>query len=111
MSKRKKRLIVLSVAVVILGVVGFFVYRWLYGPDTLPSAPELSWVREPDDRTRNLVVFVHGIGSNSTSAWTSGRTGAYWPKLLKDDPDLNSFGQYAPVLSLVHADVELLPMP
>ncbi len=92
MAIRKRWIIVLSVVgALCIGGVIYIAHAWVYGPDPLPSAPELSWVRGPNDRTRNLVVFVHGIGSDSTSAWTSEKTGAYWPKLLSNDLDLSSF--------------------
>lgn len=32
-----------------------------------------------------VVVFVHGILSNSTSCWTAGN-GTYWPDLVRQDP-------------------------
>jgi pimeloyl-ACP methyl ester carboxylesterase len=89
MIKRKSFIVLLCV----LGIsaIIYVVHRWLYGPDNLPAGPDLSWVREPTDHTDKLLVFVHGIGSDSKSAWTSDRTGAYWPQLLANDQDLSSF--------------------
>jgi hypothetical protein len=89
MTKRKGFIVLLCV----IGALGvaYVVHRWWYGPDNLPSGPDLSWVHEPTESTDKLVVFVHGIGSDSKSAWTSDRTGAYWPQLLSNDNDLSSF--------------------
>jgi hypothetical protein len=90
-NKVKKWIIIVFIVLVIGTPAIYFIHRWMFGPDSLPSAPDLSWVREANESTHNLVVFIHGIGSDSTSAWTSGKTGAYWPRMLSNDPDFSSF--------------------
>lgn len=55
------------------------------------SKPESKWIRRPYGNTS--VVFVHGILSNSIKCWKNSN-GTYWPKLLKDEPELNSIGIY-----------------
>jgi pimeloyl-ACP methyl ester carboxylesterase len=84
-----KKLLYVAVGLSIL-YVGYRVYYWLYGPDPEP-VPDLVWVREPTDKTDKLVVFIHGIGSDSKSAWTSERTGKYWPEMLSHDTGLGDF--------------------
>lgn len=49
------------------------------------------WVREPTGTTS--VVFVHGILSSGESCWRH-PNGAYWPELLKNEPELQSVGIY-----------------
>lgn len=39
------------------------------------------------------VVFVHGLLSNGTQCWTAS-TGAYWPELLKGDPETASYSLF-----------------
>src|SRR5258708_31367476 len=39
----------------------------------------------------SVVVFIHGILGDSRSSWTNSGTRAYWPTLMKDDPDFNNF--------------------
>ena len=89
-KKRLVLLLYLAVGLCVVGYVGYRVLDWLYGPDPQP-VPELSWVREPTDKTDKLVVFIHGIGSDSKSAWTSERTGKYWPQLLSNDTGVSDF--------------------
>jgi len=33
-----------------------------------------------------VIVFVHGATGNAISTWTNESTGAYWPRLIADDP-------------------------
>ncbi len=40
------------------------------------------------------IVFVHGIFGGSIGTWTNSETGAYWPKLLLDDPAFNNADVY-----------------
>jgi pimeloyl-ACP methyl ester carboxylesterase len=49
------------------------------------------WIRRP--RGTTSVVFVHGILSSGETAWRNDN-GAYWPELLKNEPELNSIGIY-----------------
>jgi len=49
------------------------------------------WIRKPQAETS--VVFVHGVLSNGETCWLH-NNGSYWPKLLEDEPDLNSLGIY-----------------
>ena len=34
----------------------------------------------------SVIVFVHGATGNAISTWTNESTGAYWPRLIADDP-------------------------
>jgi pimeloyl-ACP methyl ester carboxylesterase len=45
----------------------------------------------PDNST--VIVFVHGLFGDSVSTWTNGN-GAYWPELMKNDPDFNKANIY-----------------
>jgi pimeloyl-ACP methyl ester carboxylesterase len=56
-----------------------------------PPGHHLSYVRPPNDQTDKLIVFVHGFGSDAKAAWTSDRTGAYWPQLILRDGELSSY--------------------
>jgi pimeloyl-ACP methyl ester carboxylesterase len=49
------------------------------------------WKRRPQGATS--VVFVHGILSSGETAWRHDN-GAYWPELLKNEPELGSVGIY-----------------
>ncbi len=49
------------------------------------------WIREPTAGT--VVVFVHGIMSSGEACWQH-ENGAYWPELLRDEPDFASVGIY-----------------
>lgn len=40
------------------------------------------------------VVFVHGFLSNGQDCWTNAQSNAYWPDLLKNEPDFNEIGIY-----------------
>lgn len=45
------------------------------------------------DGNYSAIVFIHGIGGNSTSTWTASN-GAYWPDLIAKDPAFDSFDIY-----------------
>ena len=49
------------------------------------------WLRKPTAIT--TVVFVHGVLSSSEACWRH-ENGAYWPELLKDEPELAALGIY-----------------
>lgn len=36
------------------------------------------------EKTTTLIVFIHGIASNSRAAFTSARSGSFWPEILAD---------------------------
>lgn len=51
-----------------------------------PTTRAVSRYVRPQDRPRaGVVVFVHGVGSDGTSAWTNTRSGTFWPGLLVKD--------------------------
>jgi pimeloyl-ACP methyl ester carboxylesterase len=50
------------------------------------------WLRKPTAGTS--VVFVHGILSNSESAWCNSK-GETWPSFLAEEPDFQQIGIYA----------------
>lgn len=43
-----------------------------------------TWIRQSSSRT--VVVFVHGILSNSDACWRNVGTNSYWPELVGGDP-------------------------
>ncbi|MCB1218891.1 alpha/beta hydrolase [bacterium] len=49
------------------------------------------WLRKPAGQTS--VIFVHGILSSGESCWRH-ESGAYWPALLKNEPELEHIGIY-----------------
>ena len=90
-SKKKKWILLLSIAVVLLVAWRLFRY-WEGGHNNNgPHLHYLTWVRPSSSQTDKLIVFVHGFGSNAKSAWTNERTGAYWPQLMAEDNDLSSY--------------------
>jgi hypothetical protein len=42
----------------------------------------------------DYIIFIHGILSNSETAWQN-KNGAYWPSLLTNEPDIRNAGVYA----------------
>src|SRR4051794_17993563 len=38
-----------------------------------------------------IIIFAHGILGDGLAAFTNETTHNYWPRLLADDPDMNSF--------------------
>jgi len=48
-----------------------------------------------DTGQENLVVFVHGVLSDSDVAWRNTVTGAYWPDLIARDDHFKDFDVYA----------------
>ncbi|WP_299893267.1 hypothetical protein [uncultured Ruegeria sp.] len=46
-------------------------------------------IREP--KNGRTIVFIHGLFSNSTTAWQN-PNGTYWPSLVKDDPNFEGWG-------------------
>ena len=49
------------------------------------------WIRKPAGETS--VVFVHGILSSGKECWRNSN-GAYWPELLRQEPELAALGIY-----------------
>ncbi|OGR84949.1 MAG: hypothetical protein A2901_02855 [Elusimicrobia bacterium RIFCSPLOWO2_01_FULL_54_10] len=44
---------------------------------------------QAEDKSRNiLILFVHGLGSNATKAFTNTKTGTFWPMLMAKDVEL-----------------------
>jgi pimeloyl-ACP methyl ester carboxylesterase len=43
-----------------------------------------TWIHESESRT--VVIFVHGILSNSDSCWRNTKAKSYWPELVRKDP-------------------------
>jgi Alpha/beta hydrolase family len=42
-----------------------------------------TWINQSDSRT--VIIFVHGILSNSDSCWRNTKTKTYWPNLVQKD--------------------------
>jgi len=38
----------------------------------------------------SVIVFVHGVTGDAMSTWTNKTTGAYWPRLIANDPDFRN---------------------
>lgn len=53
-----------------------------------PTGENNRWFAPNDSAT--AVVFVHGVLSNANSSWYNPRTGAYWPRLVAQDPDFGA---------------------
>lgn len=43
-----------------------------------------TWVHQ--SRSRTVIIFVHGILSNSDGCWRNSRSQTYWPELVAHDP-------------------------
>jgi hypothetical protein len=43
-----------------------------------------TWIRQSSSRT--VLIFVHGILSNSDACWRNTKTTTYWPQLVTQDP-------------------------
>ncbi|TCA34337.1 alpha/beta fold hydrolase [Rhizobium leguminosarum bv. viciae] len=49
------------------------------------------WIRKPSGSA--TVIFVHGILSSGETCWRN-ENGAFWPELLRDEPELAAIGIY-----------------
>lgn len=54
------------------------------------------WFRETESDT--VVIFIHGLLSNTHECWTNTETGSFWPTLLATKPDIQQT-QRTPALS------------
>jgi len=57
--------------------------------------PTSYFVKGPTANHKKIVIFVHGLLGDSTNTWTNPTNGAYWPKLIADDPDFQQYDVYA----------------
>src|SRR5258705_9685610 len=39
-----------------------------------------------EEKSKTVIVFVHGWTGDAVQTWTNPKTGAYWPELLRTDP-------------------------
>lgn len=91
MTKRRK-ITAFFLCVLVALLLAWTAFRhWEGGRGDSPPGHYLSYVRSPSAQTDKLIVFVHGFGSDAKSAWTSDRTGAYWPQLMSNDSALSSY--------------------
>lgn len=51
---------------------------------TTRSYPQTGWMHQSASKT--VVVFIHGIFSDSARCWWNKRTDTYWPEIVRDDP-------------------------
>jgi len=61
---------------------------------------------------QNIIVFIHGLTGNAISTWMNDSTGAYWPDLIAQDPDFQSYDIYvvayeSPRISTASSIVEI----
>jgi pimeloyl-ACP methyl ester carboxylesterase len=56
--------------------------------------PTSYFVKGPTVNQKKIVIFVHGVLGDSRSTWTN-PNGAYWPRLIADDPDFQQYDVYA----------------
>ncbi|MCA1452271.1 alpha/beta hydrolase [Bradyrhizobium sp. BRP22] len=54
--------------------------------DARAEGTENSHYARREDRSKTVIVFVHGWTGNAVQTWTNPKTGAYWPDLLRTDP-------------------------
>ena len=50
------------------------------------------WIHESQSRT--VVIFVHGILSNSDTCWRNTKAKTYWPELVQEDPGFEDPGVF-----------------
>lgn len=43
----------------------------------------------------SVIIFIHGLMGNAHETWHSEKSGAHWPNLIKEDPDLQKFDIYS----------------
>jgi len=56
-----------------------------------PSYPGYYW-QEPGNK--GVIVFMHGVLGAAEGTWTNKTTGAFWPELVKTDPEFKGFDIY-----------------
>jgi ActR/RegA family two-component response regulator/pimeloyl-ACP methyl ester carboxylesterase len=55
-----------------------------------PRVPRSHFVGEYGTN-KKLIVFVHGVLGDMDNTWLNQDTGAYWPKMMRDDPQFQDF--------------------
>lgn len=86
MIRQKAAVAAVALAGMAVSAAGCLPFR----PEPPSAGSDLTWIRPPASHSR-VVIFVHGFGSNSDSAWLNENTGAYWPALVRDDPDFDDY--------------------
>jgi pimeloyl-ACP methyl ester carboxylesterase len=59
-----------------------------------PIDDSYAFYARKDEKNTSVVIFVHGITGNGGTTWTNPDTKAYWPELLKSDPDFSDANIY-----------------
>jgi hypothetical protein len=59
-----------------------------------PGADDIhsQYVRRANADT--VIVFVHGVFGGAVGTWTNTGSGAYWPKMLSEDPKFQNADVY-----------------
>ncbi|HEX6532843.1 MAG TPA: alpha/beta fold hydrolase [Nitrospira sp.] len=47
----------------------------------------------PSNRDK-VIIFIHGVTASNERSWRNPTTGAYWPELIQNDPELKDYGTY-----------------
>ncbi|OAF00682.1 hypothetical protein AYJ54_31040 [Bradyrhizobium centrolobii] len=72
----------------VAGVVCLLAGFLFLTPHVAPQEPDVFVKRKGTDK---IVVFVHGILGDAQGTFTNETTQAYWPRLVAEDPDMDSF--------------------
>jgi pimeloyl-ACP methyl ester carboxylesterase len=73
---------------IMLGVVCLLMSAFGLTLDATAQQPDVFVKRGGADK---MIVFAHGILGDARGTFTNETTHAYWPKLLAEDPDMDSF--------------------
>ena len=62
------------------------------GGTVLPQVPASGFFGPPN--RNNVIVFIHGVMGSADLTWRNTETGAYWPELIRADPDFQDYSIY-----------------
>jgi hypothetical protein len=81
------------VAAVVLSLVAFDAVASAAKPPFPKEHQNNQWFRKVEG-SDIVIVFVHGIFSDSHDCWTSEKNAAYWPEIVANDKAFNQAGIY-----------------
>jgi pimeloyl-ACP methyl ester carboxylesterase len=67
-------------------VLQAFCAVYAYGSD----GNQIGYVYPPRKDRDTVIVFIHGFNGDPVGTWTNEKTGAYFPKLVADDKDIDA---------------------